>query len=178
MIHLRNLMWFSLAFLLVVSACQNPIEEEYVEGYKPVYISKQYLETVVVTTPTTMVHPGKIYLYGKYLFINELQEGIHIVDNSDPVHPVFKKFIKIPGNIDMAIKSNVLYADNITDLVAFDISDMENITLTKRIKNIYTLETQLYPAAIMGYPFECVDTTKGYVLKWEKTTLKDPKCYR
>ena len=37
----------------------------------------------------------------------------------------------------MAVKGQTLYADNAVDLVAIDLSDINNITVTKRIKNVF-----------------------------------------
>jgi hypothetical protein len=83
----------------------------------------------------------------------------------------------IPGNNDIAIKDDILYADNTSDLVSIDISNIDSVFVTKRIPNIYPLESQRYPNFVRGY-FECVDTTLGYVISWEKGMLQDPKCYR
>lgn len=37
----------------------------------------------------------------------------------------------------MAMKGNILYADNAVDLVAVDLSSPVNIMVTKRIKNVF-----------------------------------------
>lgn len=73
---------------------------------------------------------GKLYVRGQYIFLNEVDKGIHVIDNSDPTHPVQTAFLSIPGNLDMAIKGNTLYADMYTNLLAFDISDIHQIKLT------------------------------------------------
>ena len=36
----------------------------------------------------SLLSPGKIYLYDKYLYINDKGWGIHIYDNSNPTNPV------------------------------------------------------------------------------------------
>lgn len=84
-----------------------------------------------------LVRPGKIYTKGNYLFINEIKEGIHVVDNSDPANPRFVSFIVIPGNGDIAVRNNILYADSFSDLVALDISDPENAKEVSRVENVF-----------------------------------------
>ncbi|MDZ4709927.1 MAG: hypothetical protein SH818_16120 [Saprospiraceae bacterium] len=82
-------------------------------------------------------NPGKIYVYGNYLLINEINEGIHIIDNSNPAHPVPLSFVVISGNKDMAVKENVMYADNAIDLLAIDISDPESPKFLKRVDGVF-----------------------------------------
>ncbi len=83
-------------------------------------------------------HPGKIYVYGDYLLINEINEGIHIYDNTNPANPINLSFITIAGNRDMAVKENVLYADNAVDLLAIDIKVVTAPKLLKRINSVFT----------------------------------------
>ena len=147
------------------------------EGWKPVYIAKDKAKIIEARGPQAFEYPGKMFLYQDLIFVTDQGEGVHIIDNSDPSHPKKVAFVAIPGVVDAAVKDNVLYADNFTDLVALDIHNLNDIHLTKRMKDIYPVENQLYPAFASGY-FECVDTTKGYVLRWVKATLQNPKCYR
>ena len=64
-------------------------------------------------------------------------KGVHIIDNTSPSHPVNLGFIEIPGNADIAIKNNILYADSYVDLVALDISDVNDIREVDRVKDIF-----------------------------------------
>ena len=84
-----------------------------------------------------LVRPGKIYTKGNYLFINEIKEGIHVVDNSDPTNPKFISFINIPGNGDIAVRNNILYADSYSDLVSRDITDPANAKEVGRVQNVF-----------------------------------------
>lgn len=81
---------------------------------------------------------GKIYFYDKYILINELKEGIHVIDNSNPSSPQNIGFISIGGNVDMAVKGNYLYADNYMDLITVDISTITNPTLTCRSEAVFS----------------------------------------
>ena len=87
--------------------------------------------------PRALEHPGKIYVKDRYLFINEVKEGIHIIDNSDPANPRAVAFVKIPGNGDVAVRGNILYADSYSDLVALDISDPKNPREVGRVGEVF-----------------------------------------
>ncbi|OPZ98264.1 MAG: hypothetical protein BWY70_01268 [Bacteroidetes bacterium ADurb.Bin408] len=175
MIHVKCLIFVVLCMLIMVS-CER--KEDFVtQGYKPIYVDKDHISDIAVTSPVPMVNPGKIYLYNNNIFINERGRGIHVVDNAIPTAPLKTRFISIPGNYDIAIKNNYLYADNASDLVTINISDLNNIQIVNRISNIYDVRRQMYPDFDGGY-FECVDTTMGFVVGWYKTELVNPKCKR
>lgn len=82
-------------------------------------------------------NPGKIYIYKDFLLINEPSKGIHIYDNKNPSNPINLSFIPIEGNVDLAINSNILYADNYVDLLAFDLTNIQNIRLVKRVEDVF-----------------------------------------
>jgi hypothetical protein len=84
-----------------------------------------------------LLRPGKMYVKGNYLFVNEIKEGIHVIDNSDPKNPKFVSFINIPGNGDIAVRDNILFADSFSDLVALDIKDPANAKETGRVQNVF-----------------------------------------
>lgn len=107
------------------------------QRFNPVYFTKTQLRNIEITDPVELENPGKIYVFGKYLFVNELYAGIHIFDNSNPSNPANLAFISIPGNVDLAVKSGILYADNYIDLLSFDINDPTNPKLIKRLENVF-----------------------------------------
>lgn len=131
-----------LIFLLVMCIYSCKDEVVTTRTYRtltPFYLSVADLrkQAVSMDKPHQMSAPGKIYIYGDYLFINEINKGIHVIDNSIPSSPRFLNFINIPGNIDLAVNSNILYADSYVDLLAFDISNPTSITLVKRVENVF-----------------------------------------
>ncbi|GAB3699530.1 hypothetical protein GCM10027592_25690 [Spirosoma flavus] len=125
--------------------------------------------------PQPMKNVGKIYVKDTYLFINEVGSGIHIVDNRDPTNPVKLAFLFIPGNHDLAVKDSTLYADNVLDMVAFNIANPRNVRLVKRIEN--TFDYPAFPSET-NVRFECADRNKGVVIRWEKATVENAQCYR
>ena len=84
-----------------------------------------------------LVNPGKIYAKGSYLFINEIKKGIHVIDNANPSSPRIIAFINIPGNGDISIRGNILYADSYCDLVTLDISNPLSIKEIAREKEVF-----------------------------------------
>jgi hypothetical protein len=172
-----------IMMMVVVYSCnswddgwQKPPKD--VQGYKPVYMPKAAAYTVGKEAPRSLEKPGKIYTYGGLLFVVEQLKGIHVINNQDPANPLTIAFLNIPGCNDVAVNAGMLYADNMTDLVVFDITDPMSITYKKRIAGQFPDGIKLYPEEARDQYFECVDTTKGVVVGWELTTLNDPKCYR
>lgn len=149
--------------VLMLSSCQDRFLQSY-EVSNPIYLSYAELrEAVADTTPMEFSHPGKIYLLGDYIFVNEVRKGIHVVDNSDPSGPEVISFIRIPGNIDMAVRNNILYADSYVDLVAIDISDLDDIREVARFENVFSYSLPPYEAQTrLGQ----VDEAQGVVVDW------------
>lgn len=86
--------------------------------------------------------PGKIWFYQNYMLINEQREGIHVIDNADPAAPRNIGFLKIHGNVDMAVKGSTLYADNGPHLVVLDVA---NIAQPRFLMRRDTAFQQRYP---------------------------------
>ena len=149
----------------------------FVDGMKPVYASLTDWQNVTVSGPIPIEKLGKIYYKSGFIFVNEKYKGIHVINNTDPSNPEKIKFIEIVGNKDIAIKGNRLYADNYTDLITLDISDLDNVAVLSRVKNIYPAALQNYPPSFDGY-FECVDNTVGIVIGWEEVRLENPDCWK
>lgn len=104
--------------------------------YEPVYRSVESIRSEAgIQAPRELRRPGKIYSYGNWLLINEIREGIHLINNSDPASPANVAFLAIPGNGDMAIYDDRLYADSYMDLVVFDITQMSQPQLVHRIED-------------------------------------------
>jgi hypothetical protein len=106
--------------------------------YKPVYKTTDEVKANIKSSaPADIMQPGKIYIRGQYIFLNDVDKGIHIIDNSNPSQPKNIGFINIPGNMDLAVKGNTLYADLYTALVAIDITDPHHIVLKKVIESVF-----------------------------------------
>lgn len=108
-------------------------------SYTPVFMDRAEMEKAVkIESAQPLRNTGKIYLYGNYILVNEKYKGIHIIDNSNPAAPQNKAFLHIDGCIDMAMKNNILYADNAIDLIALKTTDdFVSVQVTERLKSIF-----------------------------------------
>lgn len=127
-----------LAVSLLFSSCFKDTCRHTYTLFTPVYTKLTALRAAVQSkTAMAVVNTGKLYINGNWIFLNEQNKGIHVIDNSNPAHPVNTAFINIPGNIDMAVKGNTLYADLYCDLAAIDISDPKHISVAKFLTNTF-----------------------------------------
>lgn len=107
--------------------------------YEPVFLSRADIEqSVQLKEPIQIVNSGKIYIKDHLLFVSEVRKGFHVFDNSDPENPVKIKFIAVPGSTDLAIRENVIYINQATDLIAasFNLS-ANSLSVTKRVENTF-----------------------------------------
>ncbi len=139
---------------------------------KPVYQSKETVwQNIKSAAPQSLQNTGKLFLYGKYIFINEVNKGVHVIDNSTPQLPKNIAFIAIPGNVDIAVKNNTLYADLFADMATIDITIPTAVALKKISNNVFP-ERQ-YSNGFLP------DSTK-YIVDWikvETTNKKDLEAY-
>ncbi|MEO9145460.1 MAG: hypothetical protein ABI237_07865 [Ginsengibacter sp.] len=106
--------------------------------YLPVYKTTAEVKAGIKSdSPREIENPGKIVLLRNYIFLNEVDKGIHMIDNTNPASPRNTAFITIPGNMDLAVKGNILYADLYTDLVTLDISNPQNVVVKKYNEGVF-----------------------------------------
>ena len=155
-----------------ISSCSDKtVERVTYDANVPVYMSfSEFRTSFTKSDPIEISHPGKIYFKDDYLFVNETGKGIHVIDNSDPANPSKIAFYEILGNVDMAISGNILFADSYIDLVAIDISDIENPVEIDRIENIFP---DIVPEGDKWYPYANVDKSKGVIVDWEIRTITE-----
>lgn len=138
--HLPKVWVGFLSLSAALVSCRDQVEHTVTYTTQvPVYLEVSAFRKIEVgpKPPKNVSETGKIYVYNDYLFINEPQKGIHVVDNSDPSHPKSINYISIPGNVDMAVNSSILYADSYIDLLAFDISNIQAIKLVERVEDVF-----------------------------------------
>ena len=161
---------FVAATVFVVTGCTS---YERVSVFSPIYLSYAELRTpVMAVDPVDIGTTGKIYVKDSYIYVNELYEGIHVIDNTDPSSPQRIAFIPIPGNVDMAIKGTTLYADSYVDLVAVDIADPLNAVEVARIEDTFPYMTPspwIAEDFVAGSRVETPDESIGVVVGWELT---------
>jgi hypothetical protein len=152
----------AFATMLLLQAClKDKITSTYT-SFEPVYRDKAAVLKDIKSSPSQpLKNTGKLVLYGHYIFLNELNKGVHIIDNSNPVSPKNIAFINIPGNIDLALKNNMLYADIYTDMVTIDVSDPHNAVLKK-------VTSHVFPERIYSNGNGLMADTTRYITDWIK----------
>jgi hypothetical protein len=173
-----NIQAFSYLFLfsvviplLLLSSCQDVRQQTITwTEFEPVYMShEEFVNSVKLESSRDLEKPGKIYFYDGYLFVNEIDEGIHIFDNRDPSNPLNVGFIQIPANKDLAIRNDLLYADSQKDLLVFDISNLEQPELIERVEGVFDNMANRPP----GFTTQQVDHTQGLVVGWREVVREE-----
>ena len=163
---------YAALFLLVVVLLQSCVKDHCTQTYSyfnPVYKTTAEVRANIKSNAAKQVERvGKLYIKGKYIFLNELDKGIHIIDNGNPSAPKNVAFIDIPGNMDMAVKGNTLYADAYTDLITLDITNPLNVKTTAIIESAFPFR-QYYGAFY-------ADTSKVIVDWVKRDTTVDNVC--
>lgn len=154
--------------------------EEYLT-YEPVYKRIEEMRVPIqVETPRALTAPGKIFYYKGYLFINDVNLGIHIIDNRQPESPQKVAFLNIPGNLDMAIHDDVLYVDSYLDLVALDLANPVAPVEVDRVNDVfqsfYSWTDQFgylveYKPTNVKRTIDCSDNNWGRIWFWEGDVL-------
>lgn len=100
--------------------------------YTPVYKSTAEVRANIKSnSPRPIERAGKLFIRGNYIFLNETDRGFHIIDNTNPSAPKNVAFVDIPGNIDIAVKGNTLYADAYADMVTIDVTNPMQVQVKK-----------------------------------------------
>ena len=180
-----------LGFCLLLASC-SLFKDEIIDDREMVdvaYFVPQYETTaqlaakVTVESPKDYAEAGKIVTYQNYIFINKPNEGIHVVDNSNPAAPVNLHFINIPGSLDLTIIDDHLYSDMFSALVVFDISDvtLPNLIEDFTVEEVFyynpyrTLENVSRPEVGYDYTqYESIDDSRGIVTGWEVEIRQEP----
>lgn len=133
------LYWLLPVIIVLFSGCIKDKVSRTYQIMRPIYESKAtVLNNIKGNTTQELVKPGKIFIRGNYLYINEIDKGVHVYDNSDPSHARQVSFLSIPGNLDVAVSGHYLYADMYTDLLTIDIGDPLNPKLVDTSANVFT----------------------------------------
>ena len=151
-----------LSLMLALPSCVEDECEAIVtyQAYQPVYAKPESFRKVIpFEAARSLENPGKIYVYQDILLINERQEGIHVINNSDPSAPEPIGFLPISGNVDMAVRGNMLYADNYVDLVSIDITNPANPVFAGRTEE--------------AIPHQGFDESQGYLIDWEALPMTE-----
>jgi hypothetical protein len=172
--------WFLLSLSGLVFLISGCMKDKITRTYKistPIYEVLSSFREKIKSQPAAPVETtGKLSVMGKYIFLSEPYKGIHVIDNSNPATPKNISFINIPGNEDMAIRGNTLYADAYGDLVTFDISDPKNVIAKNFAANVFPDHSiYFYAGTIPGAAInpDSINVIVGWITK-DTTVDYDP----
>ncbi|GAA3603243.1 hypothetical protein Q4Q39_13885 [Flavivirga amylovorans] len=168
--------FLSLVFIGIWSCDKKDLNFELVQVAVPELMTKvDFRNSVTITVPKEIEETGKIYAYKNYIFVSDVNKGVHVIDNSNPKFPKAIKFIKIPGNEDISVKDDFLYADSATDLVVFDISDVNSIVLVERLKDVFNIYDYNIPIEAQAVDYGKADLQNNIIVGWTVTTERRKK---
>jgi len=166
-----------LAVTFLAGCYTEPVEiPEETVGLAPVYSDGDW-KVIESQPPQPIIALNKIYYKDSLIFVGEAQKGIHVIDNRNSAEPERIAFISIQGNSDISIKGNLLYANNLADLVVLNISDINNVELVSRVEGAFPQSGATLPQGYFGF-FECPDPALGTIVGWTEKTLQSPECWR
>jgi hypothetical protein len=91
-----------------------------------------------IIDPNNITMPGKMWIQGNTLYVNDKFTGVHVFTITNPAAPVRESFILISNNVDIAVLGTTLYADSFGHLKVYDITDPKSPVLRKVISNTVT----------------------------------------
>jgi hypothetical protein len=170
---------FLLLGTLALAGCKKVEKTRVYTANTPIYLTYDQLRTSVTNdNERPLTKPGKIFVYNQYILINDFESGIHIYNNVNPAFPTHVAFINVPGNVDIAVKDDILYVDSYIDIVAIDLSDPTNVREIARSQDAlsYTIPGSMN----YDYPVSNIDETKGVVIGYRvaevEETCKNEEC--
>lgn len=164
---------YCFAIILLLASCWKQKQEE-VLGYAPVYGNETEMKTISLTTAQPLNNGGKIYVFNNMLYQVEAGKGIHITDISNPENPVKKGFLKVAGAQELSVKDNLIFTNNMRDLVIVNIENNTATTVRRLQDSFKVLFTAARPPE--RGKFECPDPLKGNVIGWQKRMIVNPAC--
>jgi hypothetical protein len=154
---MRNLLIF-ITIIAFTKCSQTCIETTSYYVTTPIYgLLDSIKNAVEVQGPREITTPEKIYFKDDFIFLVESGMGIHVINNANPSSPVTERFIQVPGNHDVAIQDQFLYADSYTDLLVFDVSNVDNIGLENRVESVFEYYGDFYFASALDQGLIVVD---------------------
>lgn len=169
-------LFLPLVFISIWSCDKKDLDYELVQVAIPELMTKtDFRSLVTVTEPESIEEVGKIYAYKNYIFVSDANKGVHVIDNSNPTLPKAIKYVNIPGNEDISVKDDFLYADSATDLVVFDISNISSISLVERLEDVFNIYDHNIPVEAEAVDYGNIDLENNVIIGWTVTTERRKK---
>lgn len=136
--HLKSIA--ALAAVLLLQSCisMEPDDSpQSVRNYRPIIMKRDAFEkSIHLLAPQPVTQSGKIYIKDNLLFVNDVNQGFHVYDYTLTATPKPIAYIEIPGATDLAVRNNIIYINQATDLVTLAYAN-NAITLIKRNPKVF-----------------------------------------
>ncbi len=161
---MKNISFFLLmSFVVLATACEkDSCEQTWTQmASVPVTLNRALVQdSIGLEEPIDLCVGGGIYAYGDYIFMNRLNEGFHILDNSNPSNPINVKFLRIPGATQMAFVEGLMVANSYADLVTLEFTGLESVRMVASTPNFLLDEASLpvdSDQLVIGYELQEVE---------------------
>jgi len=136
--YLKPIAAFALAILMQSCISMEPDDSpRSSRNYRPVIMKRDVFEkSIRLQSPQPVSQSGKIYIKDNLLFVNDVKQGFHVYDYTNPSTPKPVAYIEIPGATDLAVRNNIIYINQATDLVTLAYAN-NAITLIKRNPKVF-----------------------------------------
>ena len=164
--------YFYLFLVLILFGCDDKYEDIYryskiksESKVYPVYLDMSEIVNIQVKERSPQREPFKIVSNDKYYFVGDRLNGIHVYEKVNG-SVSYLCFIECKYITDFEIVDNLLFSNNLVDLVVVDVSNPLLINILHRQKNHFNR----YSSFKQYWNFPWVEG-KGLVAGWETHTL-------
>jgi hypothetical protein len=127
-----------VVFACIFQSCLKDTVTEKYTFYRPIYKTKEaVMNNIKSGAAQAIKQTGKLFIKDNFVFLNDINRGVHIIDYTNPIQPIKVAFVDIPGNVDMAVRGNILYVDCYTSLIALDITNPLNVQKTTILNGVF-----------------------------------------
>lgn len=133
--HLQKIGLILLSILL--TACMGGSQDYAVPTTKP---RAEIQSDISLQAPVSGERYSRLYAYGDFFFTTVKDQGVQIIDNSNPESPQPINFINIAGAKDLVIDGDTLVTNQYSDLVILSISEKKEVS---RINDLYDYKDYL-----------------------------------
>jgi hypothetical protein len=140
--------FFYIFLVLILFGCEDKNEDIYryskiksePKAY-PVYLDMSEIGNIQVKERLPQTEPFKIVYNDKYCFVGDRLKGIHVYEKKTG-SVSYLCFIECRYISDFEIVGNLLFCNNLVDLVVIDVSDPLHINILHRQKNHFNRYTE------------------------------------
>lgn len=157
---MKHTLLFSLLLTFGLVACKKnkgTVQQTYNKAFAQYENINNIRKTSINGTIRGIYKTGKIFFGSRMILIGEVNEGIHVIDNSNPSSPINVSFIDLPYTNEFYVENNIIYAVSHYDLIKIDVTDLTQPILIDRLENAFGQNiTDGQGNVLVGFKYERV----------------------